>query len=302
MQSWNLLPARIELLSMRAAIRGTEIFFDIEGAGLVPDGARMVEKPVLFAVHGGPGGEHAGYKPALTPLANKVQIVYFDHRGQGRSARGPKETYTLDNNVEDMEALRRYLGLGEIAVLGTSYGGMVGMAYAARYPQNVSHLILVSTSPDNRFLESARRSVEARGTKEQKSAVEKLLAANFSDEGELRDYFRVMGPLYSIKHNPNIAEERLARQILSVDAINMAFGGFFNQFDLKDELHKITAPVLILAGKHDWICPPVLSQSIKDRIPKADFRIFENSSHAIAADEHEAYIDAIRGFLTYKIE
>jgi proline iminopeptidase len=287
---------------MRAAIRGTEIFFDIEGAGLVPDGARMIEKPVLFAVHGGPGGEHAGYKPALTPLASKVQIVYFDHRGQGRSARGPKETYTLDNNVEDMEALRKYLGLGQIAVLGTSYGGMVGMAYAARYPNNVSHLILVATSPDNRFLESARQSVEARGTKEQKKAVDKLLSANFSDEGELREYFRVMGPLYSLKHNPAIAEERLARHIFSVDAINEAFGGFLNQYDLKDELNKITAPVLILAGRHDWICPPVLSEAIKERIPTADFRVFENSSHAIAADEHEAYIDVIRGFLTYKNE
>jgi proline iminopeptidase len=287
---------------MRAAIRGTEIFFDIEGAGLVPDGARMIEKPVLFAVHGGPGGEHSGYKPALTPLASKVQIVYFDHRGQGRSARGAKETYTLENNVEDMEALRQYLGLRQIVVLGTSYGGMVGMAYAARYPKNVSHLILVATSPDNRFLESARESVKVRGTKEQMKAVEKLLDASFSDEGELRDYFRVMGPLYSLKHNPAVAEERLARQIFSVDAINAAFGGFFNQIDLKDELGKITAPVLILAGKHDWICPPELSQVIKERIPKADFRIFENSSHALAADEHEAYLDAIRGFLTYKVE
>jgi len=287
---------------MRAAIRGTEIFFDIEGAGLVPDGARMIEKPVLFAVHGGPGGEHAGYKPALSPLATKVQIVYFDHRGQGRSARGPKETYTLDNNVEDMEALRKHLGLGQIAILGTSYGGMVGMAYASRYARNVSHLILVATSPDNGFLESARKSVETRGTNEQKQAVQKLLTAAFSDENELREYFRVMGPLYSLKYNPTIAEERLARQIFSVDAVNMAFGGFFQQFDLKDELNKITAPVLILAGKHDWICPPVLSQAIKERIPKADFRIFEHSGHAIAADEHEAYIDAIRGFLTYNIE
>jgi len=287
---------------MRAAIRGTEIFFDIEGAGLVPDGTRMVEKPVLFAVHGGPGSEHASYKPALSPLANKAQIVYFDHRGQGRSGRGPKETYTLDNNVEDMEALRKYLGLGQIVVLGTSYGGMVGMAYAARYPQSVSHLILVATSPDNRFLESARRSVEARGTSEQKRAVEKLLNADFSDESELREYYRVTGPLYSIKHNPTMAEERLARLIVSVDAINMAFGGFFKQFDLKNELSNITAPVLILAGKHDWICPPDLSKAIKERIPQADFRIFENSSHAIAADEHEAYIDAIRGFLTYKVE
>ena len=62
-----------------------------------------------------------------------MQLVYFDHRGQGRSARGAKETYTLDNNVEDMEALRQHLGLDQIVVIGASYGGMVALTYASRY-------------------------------------------------------------------------------------------------------------------------------------------------------------------------
>jgi proline iminopeptidase len=285
---------------MRAAIRGTEIFFDVEGAGLVPAGDAMVEKPVLFAVHGGPGAEHGGYKPALSPLANKVQIVYFDHRGQGRSARGPKETYTLENNVEDMEALRQYLGLERIVVLGTSYGGAVAMSYAIRYPANVSHLILVATSADNRFLETARQSVGLRGSNEQKKAVDKLLAASFADDDELREYFRIMGPLYSLKYDPVEAEEKLSRLIYSADAINSAFGGFFHNYDIRDQLPKIKAPTLILAGKHDWICPPVLSEAIAEKIPNSDLRVFENSSHSIAADEHEAYLDAIRGFLIYK--
>jgi proline iminopeptidase len=285
---------------MKAAIRGTEIFFDVEGLGLVPDGPRMVEKPVLFAVHGGPGGDHTGYKSVLSPLADKVQIVYFDHRGQGRSGRGSKETYTLENNVEDMEALRQYLGLDQIVVLGTSYGGMVGITYAARYPRNVSHLILVATAADNRFLEIGRESVKQKGTPEQIEQFEKLVNAKFQDEKDLVAYYRIMGPLYSVKYNPAQVEERASRQISSPDAINVAFGGFLRHYDLRNELHKITAPVLILAGRHDWLCPPELSETIKEKIPGADLRIFENSSHRIASDEHGAYIDAIRGFLTYK--
>ena len=71
---------------MRAKIRGTEIFFDIDGASLVPEGPRMVEKLTMFAIHGGPGVDHSGYKSSLPPLCDKAQIVYFDHRGQGRSA------------------------------------------------------------------------------------------------------------------------------------------------------------------------------------------------------------------------
>src|SRR5689334_4078220 len=97
---------------MHAAMSGTENEFDIDGAGLVPDGIRMRERPVAFIVHGGPGSDHSSFKPVLAPLTERMQLVYFDHRGQGRSGRGDPATYTLDENVEDMEALRRHLGIG----------------------------------------------------------------------------------------------------------------------------------------------------------------------------------------------
>ncbi len=71
---------------MHAKLRDTVLYFDIEGAGLVPDGPAMRERPVAFLIHGGPGGDHAGFKPAMSALADSMQLVYFDHRGQGRSA------------------------------------------------------------------------------------------------------------------------------------------------------------------------------------------------------------------------
>jgi pimeloyl-ACP methyl ester carboxylesterase len=70
---------------MRAKIRDTEIWFDIDGAGLVPDGGAMRQRPVGFLIHGGPGSDHSGFKPSMSPLARHMQLVYFDHRGQGRS-------------------------------------------------------------------------------------------------------------------------------------------------------------------------------------------------------------------------
>jgi proline iminopeptidase len=63
-----------------------------------------------------------------------MQLVFFDHRGQGRSARGAVARYVLGENVEGMQALRRHLGLGPIVSIGTSYGGMVAIAHAARHP------------------------------------------------------------------------------------------------------------------------------------------------------------------------
>jgi len=285
---------------MRAHIRGTEIFFDVEGVGFAVDGARMAERPVAFVIHGGPGGDHSGFKPVFSPLAERMQLVYFDHRGQGRSARGDPELYTLDENVEDMEALRLHLGLGPVVSVGTSYGGMVAMAHAARYPASVSHLILVVTAAHGGFIARAREIVQERGTPEQRRVCEALWRGDFKDVTELRHYYAVMGPLYSHRYDPALAAPGLQRTIHSPDAINRAFGGFLRTLDLRPELGRITASTLLIAGRHDWICPPEFSEEIHRLIPGSDLRIFEESSHSIRGDEPQKMIDAIAGFVVYK--
>jgi proline iminopeptidase len=284
---------------MRARVRDTELFFDVEGAALVPDGPRMIERPVAFLLHGGPGGDHTTFKPSFSPLADRMQLVYVDHRGQGRSARGLRETYTLDNNVEDLEALRQYLGLGQIVVIGVSYGGMVALAYASRYPESVSHLIAVVTAPSSAFLDRAREIVAERATEAQKAMADILWQGAFESEEQLREYYEIMGPLYSLKFNLEEARERRQRGIASVDAINEGFGGFLRSYDVTENLNKITAPTLVVGGRHDWICAPEFSELIASKIPNADLRIFENSAHSVAADEHDALMDLIRGFIVY---
>jgi len=287
---------------MRAAIRGTEIYFDIEGMGLVPDGNRMREKPVAFLIHGGPGGDHSGFKPGFSPLADRLQLVYFDHRGQGRSAKGDPALYTLDENVEDMEALRRHLGLGKIVSIGTSYGGMVAMAHAARYPDSVSHLVLVVTAAHAGFNARAREIVAERGTPEQIAVCEELWAGRLDTEAKLARYYELMGPMYSTTHDAAAAAKTAGRGIRTPEALNRAFapGGFLRSYDLRPELSRITAPTLILAGRHDWICAPEFSEEIHRLIPGSDLRIFERSSHSIRADEPQAMLDAIAGFLVYR--
>ena len=287
---------------MYASVRGTKLYFDIEGVGLVPDGPRMREKPVAFILHGGPGGDHSGFKPGLTPLSERMQLVYFDHRGQGRSAKGDPALYNLDENVEDMEALRLHLGLGPIVSIGTSYGGMVAMAHAARYPASVSHLVLVVTAAHAGFNARARQIVAERGTPEQNRVCDQLWAGELDTVEKLRHYYDVMGPLYSTTFDPAKAAESRGRGILTPEALNRAFapGGFLQSYDLRPELAAITAPTLILAGRHDWICPPEFSQELHRLIPGSDLRIFAHSSHSIRADEPQGLLDVIAGFVVYR--
>ncbi|GAC1338235.1 MAG: alpha/beta fold hydrolase [Acetobacteraceae bacterium] len=284
---------------MQAALRGTTIYFDVEGAGLIPDGFGMRQKPEAMIIHGGPGGDHSGFKPALSPLSATMQLVYFDHRGQGRSGRGDPARYTLDENVEDMEALRRHLGLGKIVSIGTSYGGMVGMAHAARYPESVSHLVLVVTASHGGFIDRAVAIVRERGTPEQQAVCETLWAGGFHSAEELQRYYAVMGPLYSRRYDSAAAAAIRGRATPAPEPLNRAFGpdGFLRRFDLRPELAGITAPTLILAGRHDWICPPEFSEELHRLIPGSRLRIFERSSHSIRVDEPEALIAAISEFV-----
>src|ERR1041385_2281473 len=82
-------------------------------------------EPVLL-ISGGPGSSHSYFWPFMDRLATSARIVHFDAYGRGKSDRaGAPSEYSLNGDVEDVEALRRALGLGAVTVYGHSYGGIV---------------------------------------------------------------------------------------------------------------------------------------------------------------------------------
>ena len=72
---------------MHARFRGTELFYDVDGTRHVPVEGEMVKRPVLFLLHGGPGGDHSSFKPHVGKLTDVALLVYIDHRGFHRNAR-----------------------------------------------------------------------------------------------------------------------------------------------------------------------------------------------------------------------
>jgi len=92
--------------------------------------------------------------------------------------------------------------------------------------------------------------------------------------------------------------EETARNVTT--EVFLAACDFMIEADTTGELGRITAPTLVIAGRHDWICPPEFSEEIARLVPRAELRIFENSSHSVRADEPQALLDAIAGFVVYK--
>src|SRR5436309_15195093 len=106
----------------------------------------MVEKPVCAVIHGGPGGDHSSYRPWFSPLSEELQLVYVDHRNTGRSGKVAMETCTIENFADDLDELRKTLGIDKWIVLGCSFGGMWALTYAVRHEKNLSHLVLLDTT------------------------------------------------------------------------------------------------------------------------------------------------------------
>lgn len=286
---------------MKAAIRDTVLYFDVAGMQLMPQGQNFVERPVLFLIHGGPGGDHLRFKHHSLALQETVQMVFIDLRGCGRSKKTKATDYTLENNIEDVEALRKYLGLEKIAILGVSYGGMVAQGYAIRYSKHIEKLALVVTAPSFRFMDEAYQILQRRGNAKQIALGTKLLTKGTLTKLEVAKYFDVMDSLYSVKaqktHKPVYAKQK---SVLSHEALNQGFGGFLRKFDFIPKLKKIKCPTLILAGEKDWICPPNQSRTIARQIPHAELKIFKNCGHAIAVDARELYLKHLKKFLKRK--
>ena len=119
---------------MHITVNGARLFFDVRGEKLVPVGPRMVERPTLILLHGGPGGDHSMFRPRFDDLSDIAQIIYLDHRGNGRSERRTPDEWTLAQWGDDVKTFCDLLGIEKPIVLGYSFGGMVLQAYATRHP------------------------------------------------------------------------------------------------------------------------------------------------------------------------
>ena len=105
----------------------------------------MRRRPIVVCLHGGPGFDHSTLKPFLGPLEDVAQLIFLDHRGQGRSDESTPSRWNLDTWIDDVAAFCDVLGVERPIILGQSFGGMVGLGVAIRYPELPSRLVVSSS-------------------------------------------------------------------------------------------------------------------------------------------------------------
>jgi pimeloyl-ACP methyl ester carboxylesterase len=166
----------------------------------------------LVIMHGGPGGDLYTMM-SLKPLKDQFTLIFYDHRCNGRSTGADVKTMTWENLTADADALREKLGFNKWAVLGHSFGGNVALEYALRYPKNLSHLILVNSGADYRWVrENAPDLLAQRGFSKDKVDLARrfLNGHNVSIHDEIRNrLFTISQP----KTNPSYDHDGLVIEV-----------------------------------------------------------------------------------------
>jgi proline iminopeptidase len=273
-------------------VNGARLFVDTVGSKFAIDGERMIERPSLIVMHGGPGFDHSTLRPYFDRFADTHQVVYIDHRGNGRST-GERETWTLAQWGDDVRALCDALGIEKPVVYGNSFGGMVAMSYASRHPGHPAKVILSSTAA-RMILPVTFEMMEQKGGKRAREIAERFWAS--PDEATRDEYMAVCMPLYNPKPNEAEALAR-KRSIMRMDVAQHFILGEQRTMNMLGGLSAIRCPTLVLAGVHDPITPVQCSEGIARAIPGAQLSLFDNAGHGVHRDDPARAEEVLREFL-----
>lgn len=271
------------------SIRGVSLYVKVVGQGY----------PLLL-MHGGPGMDHSSLLP-LRLCGDRFTLVFYDHRCNGRSEGADVTSMTWENLTADAEMLRKTLGFDKWAILGHSFGGMVALEYALRYPQYLSHLILMDTCGDTRWVQHnapetlAKRGYSAAAVHGARRFFNGQLAPSevFSTAMKFaRAYYYQDSRLTLVRQVPSgfRAKRRPEAKVYG-------FSQLLTGWTVMDRLSEIKAPTLVLAGREDFQFPPEHQAVLADRLPNAQLEIIERAGHNAPMERPAEVIKKLKCFM-----
>lgn len=254
--------------------------------------------PVLV-MHGGPGLSHAYFRPYLDALGQTAELIYYDHRGNGRSSgRESLDDVTLEQWASDAEALRLALKLGSVVVLGHGFGGFVAQTYARLYPKSLRGLILANTSPTLDYPAQMLGGAREAGSPESVAAVMACMSQPVLNDDDWHKRWQQALPAYFFRYQTMYGAALSDGLGFCAQAYNRGMFGLAPQFSSLDWLPGIDAPALVVAGQHDWWAPPSEgAERLAQQLPRARRTTFEHSGHYPFVEETTAFCHAVRTFL-----
>ena len=247
---------------MIARVNGIRLDYSDTGRGLP-----------LLCLHGGMGIDGGSLRvPGILDLAESgVRVIIPDQRGHGRSERSRPSQYSHHTWATDAHELARELGLSRFAMLGHSYGGFLALEYALRWPESLTHLILVATSAGP-------------------VPVEPVIV---STDADLREYFRDVWPTFFAREDKHWALFDSLQ--FSTDAYTAAFTRELPAYDLRERVAALTIPSLLVVGAVDHYRPHM--EWLAEHLPHATLRVFDDVGHFPFIEAPERFTQTVKTFI-----
>ena len=264
-----------------AMINGSEMYMETIGEG----------QPLLM-MHGGLGLDHTYFRPFFDQLADKAKVIYYDHRGNGRSQHPADfSTLTLDLLVDDAAALLDHMGVDKAVVFGHSYGGFLGQLFAIKYPDRVKGLVLSNTVPAFDYQPMPN------GTDEQMAAFGAAFTRPMESDEDWRKTWMTLWEMYFKSYDAELGARIDAATTYSHQAWN-AGSAALATFNTLEGLPNVAAPSLVVAGDYDVICPPEHGgKRIAGLLPNSELAVFANSGHYPFVEESESFFAVLNEWL-----
>ncbi|TGD18395.1 proline iminopeptidase [Levilactobacillus suantsaiihabitans] len=261
----------------------------------------------LLLLHGGPGSTH-NYFEVFDQLAAQTgrPVVMYDQLGCGRSSMPDDASlWRADTWVAELTALRQYLGLKRVHLLGQSWGGMLAIIYLCdHHPAGIQSLILASTlSSAALWRQEQHRLIKFMAPADQTAIAQAEASGDFTAPAYLAANER-----YMLAHaaGPITADspEFLRRpKRAGTAAYNVAWGpneyvptGTLSDYDYTAKLARVTTPTLVTSGTND-LCTPLVAKTMVDALPHATWTLFAHSRHMAFIDETPAYFARLTAWL-----
>ena len=251
----------------------------------------------LVLVNGGPGFDHTymHWSDAWDRLASQRKVVFYDQRGNGRSGALPAgQTCTLADQIADLDALRAELKADKIDLLGHSWGGYLVMAYAARHPDRIAHLMIVdSAAPKWTDTEFIFKNIFPEAIDKQ-ARLDFAQAVGDSAAGDesLNEYLKM---LFVSDAKRDDFMSRSATYKFS-RTVNETLNADLGKYDMWPILPTLSMPTIVMTGRYDFNVAPSTAWKIHNLIPNSKWEVFEKSGHLPYFEEPEKFVQVVERF------
>ena len=286
-------------------IDGISINYTIAGKG-----------PIMIVGH--PNSGKIGYELTLKPLEDKFTMVYYDSRGTGNS-KAPKklDDYNSDKLTNEIDLLRRKLGVSKIWLLGHSDQSAIALQYAVEHPQNVSGLILTGTS----FIGDMDETIKRRKDSENKRKNESPWFLQVVEDWE----YMYVNKTDKDKNGRNLSdaptkwwtydEETFAKVKPIIKRIAEAGRrkpidgeSYFETqpqrekyLDIQKKIRTLQTKVLIINGKFDTNNPPIFAEELQRNLPNSKLILIDKAGHFPWVEQPENTFEEINKWLNKQL-